>query len=114
RLGMKAVGLSDAQADKLARLRGASYASTAAQFRFNNVVNKETGEVSEVSAAEMARHPGLYSGASEQEKISMRDAVHESLNTNFAALEKSLDKLPNGLDTETQATLKLALRNDDP
>jgi hypothetical protein len=77
-------------------------------------VDKDTGEVTEVSAFDMAKAPGKYSGASEQEKISARDAVHESLNTNFKATGDSLDKLPNGLDTETQATIKLALRSEDP
>jgi len=81
---------------------------------FKDVTDTKTGEVREVSAMDMAREPGRYTGASEQEKVSARDAVHESLTTNFKALEKSLDKLPNGLDAETQATLKLAMHSNDP
>lgn len=113
-LGLNAQGLSDKQKQRLQAIRGESYARSRAVYTFKNVVNKQTGEVSEVSAVDMARNPGLYSGASEQEKISMRDAVHEGLTVNFKALGDSMDKLPNGLDTETQATIKMALRSDDP
>lgn len=113
-LGLNAQGLSEKQKEKLTLLRGEAFARSRAQFTFHNVVDKETGEVGEVSAIDMAKNPGRYSGASEQEKISARDAVHESLNTNFAALDKSIDKLPNGLDTETQATIKAALRTENP
>ena len=81
---------------------------------FHNVVDKDTGEVAEVSALEMAKNPSKYSGASQQEKISARDSVHESLNTNFKALSDSIDKLPNGLDTETQALVKQALNEENP
>jgi hypothetical protein len=113
-LGMNAEGLSQAQKEKLTKLRGESFAKSRAAFTFHNVVDKQTGEVGEVSAIEMAKDPGRYSGASEQEKISARDAVHESLNTNFSAVDKDLDALPNGLDTETQAIVKLAMKDGNP
>ena len=114
KLGLNAQGFSEKQKEKLAAIRGESYARGRALYTFKDVTDTQTGEVREVSAMEMAKEPGRYTGASEQEKVSARDAVHESLTTNFKALEKSLDKLPNGLDTETQATLKLAMRSPDP
>jgi len=114
KLGLNAQGFSEKQKEKLAAIRGESYARGRALYTFKDVTDTQTGEVREVSAMEMAREPGRYTGASEQEKVSARDAVHESLTTNFKALEKSLDKLPNGLDTETQATLKLAMHSNDP
>lgn len=114
KLGYNAAGLSDKQKERLAAIRGESFARSRALYTFHDVVDKDTGEVGEVSAIDMARNPGKYSGASEQEKVSARDAVHESLNTNFAALGKSLDKLPNGLDTETQALLKKSVETGDP
>jgi len=113
-LAMNAQGLSQKQKEKLVNLRAQATAADRAAFVFHNVVNKQTGEVGEVSALEMAKNPSLYGGASEQEKISARDSVHESLNTNFKALGDSLDKLPNGLDTETQVLLKKALSEDNP
>ena len=113
-LAMNAQGLSQKQKEKLVDLRAKATAADRAAFVFHNVVNKQTGEVGEVSALEMAKNPSLYGGASEQEKISARDSVHESLNTNFKALSDSLDKLPNGLDTETQALVKKALNEDNP
>jgi len=114
KLGLNAQGFSDKQKEKLAAIRGESYARGRALYSFKDVTDTKTGEVREVSAMDMAREPGRYTGASEQEKVSARDAVHESLTTNFKALEKSLDKLPNGLDAETQATLKLAMHSNDP
>jgi hypothetical protein len=113
-LGLNAQGLSQKQKEKLVAMRASETAKERAQFVFHNVVNKQTGEVGEVSALEMAKNPSMYGGASEQEKVSARDSVHESLNTNFKALSDSLDKLPNGLDTETQALLKQALNEENP
>lgn len=113
-LGMNAQGLSQKQKEKLVSLRAQESAKDRAAFVFHNVVNKQTGEVGEVSALDMAKNPSMYGGASEQEKISARDSVHESLNTNFKSLSDSLDKLPNGLDTETQALIKQALNEDNP
>ena len=113
-LGMNAQGLSQKQKERLVNLRSSSMAADRARFVFHNVVDKDTGEVAEVSALEMAKNPSKYSGASEQEKISARDSVHESLNTNFKALSDSIDKLPNGLDTETQALVKQALNEENP
>ena len=111
--GLSAQGLSQKQKEKLANIRGAAYATAAAHFKFTNVVDKDSGETGEVSALDMAKHPGKYSGASEQEKIAARDAVHKSLNVNFDAVDKSLDALPNGLDSKTQAIVKMALKNED-
>lgn len=113
-LGMNAQGLSQKQKEKLVSLRAQESAKDRAAFVFHNVVNKQTGEVGEVSALDMAKNPSMYGGASEQEKISARDSVHESLNTNFKSLSDSLDKLPNGLDTETQALIKQALNEENP
>lgn len=39
--------------------------------------------------------------------------MHKSLNVNFDAVDKSLDALPNGLDSKTQAIVKMALKNED-
>jgi hypothetical protein len=114
KLGMNAAGMSEAQKERLAQVRASAFARDRAAFTFHNVVDKQTGEVGEVSSIDIARDPNRYSGASEQEKISARDSVHESLNTNFKALSESLDKLPNGLDTETQAIIKASLRTENP
>ncbi|HEX4503172.1 MAG TPA: hypothetical protein VH187_18720 [Scandinavium sp.] len=114
KLGMDAQGLSQKQKDQLMAIRGESYARARAVYTFHDVTDTQTGEVRQVSAMDMAKEPGRYTGASEQEKVSARDSVHESLTTNFKALGDSLDKLPNGLDTETQATIKMALRTDNP
>jgi hypothetical protein len=113
-LGMKAENLSEKQKERLQAIRGESFARSRAQYTFKDVVDTTTGEVREVSAMDMAREPGRYTGASEQEKVAARDAVHRSLNTNFDAVEKDLKGLPNGLDTETQAIVKLALKGGDP
>jgi hypothetical protein len=113
-LGMKSENLSQKQREKLAAIRGESFARSRAMYTFKDVVDTQTGEVREVSAMDMARDPGRYTGASEQEKVAARDAVHGSLNVNFDAVEKDLEKLPNGLDTETQAIVKLALKGGDP
>lgn len=111
--GLGAQNFSQKQKEALARIRGAAYANAAAHFKFTNVVDKDSGETGEVSALDMAKNPGKYAGASEQEKIAARDAVHQSLNVNFDAVDKSLDALPNGLDSKTQAIIKAALKGDD-
>ena len=112
--GITAQGLTQTQKEKLMAIRGEAYARARAMYQFKSVIDKETGEATEVSALDMAKEPGKYSEPSEQEKIAARDAVHKSLNVNFDKLEQSLNALPDGLDTETQGVIRLAIRQEDP
>lgn len=113
-LAMNAQGLGDKEKEKLASIRGASYAASRAANTPIAVTDNETGESTYATMLDVARNPSKYVAPGESEKIAARDSVHRSLTANFGALGKDLDKLPNGLDTETQATVALALRSDNP
>ena len=111
-LGMGAAGLSQQQKEKLAKVRATSFATARAANTPIAVTDNETGEAGYASMLDVARNPSKYVQPGESEKISARDSVHRSLNANFGALAKDLDKLPHGLDTETQATIAAAMRSD--
>jgi len=111
--GLNAYGLSEKDKERLAGIRGASYAAAKAANTPISVID-ETGESTFVTQLEVARNPGKFAAPGEGEKIAARESVHESLRANLGALDKDLDKLPNGLDTETQAMVALALKTENP
>src|SRR6266478_745030 len=113
-LALGAIGLGDKEKEKLAAIRGGAYAAARAAYQEVPIVDAMTGEAGFDTLLNMARNPGKYVPPAEAEKIATREAVHGSLNANFKAIDKDLAALPNGLDTETQATIKLALKGDDP
>ena len=113
-LGMGAAGLSQQQKEKLAQVRATSFATERAANTPIAVTDNETGEAGYAPMLDVARNPSKYVQSGEAEKIAARDSVHRSLNANFGALAKDLDKLPNGLDTETQAMISAAMRSDNP
>jgi hypothetical protein len=112
-MGMNAQGLSEKQKEKLASIRGSSYATSRAANTPIAVTDNETGESTYATMLDVARNPSKYVQPGESEKIGARDAVHRSLKVNFSALGKDLENLPNGLDTETQAIIAAALKTDD-
>lgn len=67
--GLSAQGLSQKQKEKLANIRGAAYATAAAHFKFTNVVDKDSGETGEVSALDMAKHPGNTAGPQSRKRL---------------------------------------------
>jgi len=113
-LSLGAIDLGDKEKEKLAAIRGGAYAAARAAYQEVPIVDAMTGEAGFDTLLNMARNPGKYVPPAEAEKIATREAVHGSLNANFKAIDKDLAALPNGLDTETQATIKLALKGDDP
>lgn len=112
-LGMNAQGLSEKQKEKLAAIRGSSYAQERARYSVVPVVDNETSEAGYASPLEILRNPGKYVQTGEAEKISARESAHKSITANFDALDKDLDKLPNGLDASTQATLLAAFKSEN-
>jgi hypothetical protein len=113
-LGMNAYGLSEKDKERLAKLRGSSYAFNKALYTPVGVIDQESGLVGYASMMDLVRNPDKYAPPAEAEKISARESVHGSLKVNFKALTDSVKALPNGLDTKTQAIVALGLRSDDP
>jgi len=94
-----------------ARVRADAYARS----RVVSVIDKDTGELVETTAADVASNPSKYAGASTAVQAMQRDAIFQEIGTSADILQKSINDLgDSAFDASSRAQMATVLRDADP
>jgi hypothetical protein len=97
------------------KLAAASRIDSYLQGRMYGVLDSETGNLVEVTGADIRQNPGKYAPASQSVQAKNRSAIFDEIAYTTNMLKDSIEKLPNSaFDPAARAQIAVVLRDERP